>query len=216
MTDAIRKQISCFESLQEGWHFGEGVGANEIAVKSALDVYDSMIKNRIEIIKVFPEIDGGIMISGYLKKETLEVLDVSCRPDGTMEMDHEIDNVDVFENTRKDLSLNDVEDYLEEFSWNRKKSYEYCIRNISVKKDKCLQVQHFVLPVGMEEFQSLVLDAPVSPAKMSAVISKNSIKVSQGTLPYFGESSPDNYQTILLSVASYQQTGISVTATSGI
>jgi len=215
MTDAIRREIHSFENLPDGWHFGEGVGAVEAAVKAALDVHSLMIENGIETIKAFPEIDGGIMVSGYLKEESLEVLDVSCRPDGEMEMDHEVDNVDVFGDTKRGLNLNDVEKYLEKLNWRKNGLYEYCIRDISVKIEKDLQVRLFVLPVVVGEFQSLASAVPVKPATASAVISKNSIKISRGNLSYFGELNPKTYQSIRFSVRNGQQPGMIATATSG-
>lgn len=215
MTDAIRKEIYSCKNLPDGWHFGEGVGATDTAVDTALKVNDLMIANSIETIKVFPEIDGGIMVSGYLKKESLEVLDVSCRPDGTMEMGHEIDNADVFEDMRQGLRLNDVEKYLEKLNCSKKNLSGFCTPNISVRKGKDLQVRLSSLPVGMQEFQSLVFSVPVRSVKTSAVTSENTIKTSRVILLYSGESNPETYQNIQFSAENHQQPGIVVTATSG-
>ncbi len=83
---------------------------------AALDVCALMHEKGIEEIDLFPAIDGGILISAYFKNEAL---DVSCRPDGTMEMDYEID--DALEDEKLGLSLHDVEAYLEDLNWSKKK-----------------------------------------------------------------------------------------------
>ena len=140
MVNKIKEEIDSFTALLDGWHFGEGVGANEVAVRVAHDVHDLMIENGAEEIEAFPAIDGGVLISGYFDNESL---DVSCRPNGAMEIDHEVNDNLKYE--REGLYLNDVKKYLEELNWS-KRSYEYCIPNISAGEKNDLPVKLSNLP----------------------------------------------------------------------
>ena len=203
-------EIRSFGDLPAGWHFGEGVGATKTTVDAALEVCALMNDTEIEDIEVFPAIDGGILISGYFEREAL---DVSCRPDGTMEIDYEVDDALKYE--KQGLNLNDVKAYLEKWNWSKKKSYEYYIPSILASEDKGSQARLFSLLVMIGEFQSLVQFVPLKSVETSAVISPDSIAASQNILTYFGESKPDAYQVTRFSWKSHQQRGIPVTVPSG-
>ncbi|MCY4227843.1 MAG: hypothetical protein OXF20_09175 [Gammaproteobacteria bacterium] len=199
MPDAVRREIHALRDLPDGWHFGEGIGAHETVVQVALDVHDSMIANGIENIEVFPAIDGGILISGHFGNE---VLDVSCRPDGTMEIDHEVDNV--LKEEKQGLNWNHVKTYLEKLNWNKKRLYEYFIPGISAGKGRDLQVRLFSPPAGTPGFQFSIPNVLEKPVETSVAILQDSTKVSLTLLSYSGESSPDAYPTIPFSIKSHQ------------
>ncbi|MCY4051933.1 MAG: hypothetical protein OXF60_10645 [Gammaproteobacteria bacterium] len=210
MTDTIKKQIVSFIDLQDGWHFGEGVGASDTAVKAAHDVYDLMIKNGAEEIEAFPAIDGGILISGYFDNESL---DVSCRPDGTMEIDHEVNNV--LKNEKQGLRLNNVRTYLEKLNWNKKKSlFGYYIPGISAGESNDIQVRLSNLPAMVLESPPLAPNVLLKVTETNANISMNITEESLLTPTYFGESNPELCRTIAYWLKSHQKQAINVTAIS--
>lgn len=205
-----KREIRSFGDLPAGWHFGEGVGADKTTVDTALDIYALMNDKEIENIEVFPAIDGGILISGYFENEAL---DVSCRPDGTMELDYEVDQA--LEDEKQGLNLNDVRAYLEELNWSRKKLYGYCILNISANKDEGSQVRLFRILVEKKGSRYSVQNVPAKSVETSAVILPDTMEISQNFLSFFGESNPDTYQVTPISLKSHQQRGTLVTVTSG-
>ena len=175
--DSNEKEIRAFGTLPDGWHFGEGVGASDATVCHALDVYALVNDKETDAIEVFPEIDGGISISAYLENQAL---DVSCRPDGTMEIDYEIDGD--LEAEKTGLNLNDVKAHLEKLNWNKKKLSEYYIQNISSNTSKGSEHKHFSLLVSIRGSQLLAPNVLVTPAETSATTSRYFIESSQNPL----------------------------------
>ena len=87
------KQIRSFAYLPYGWHFGEGRGATPEALSAALEI-DGLLVDRVEEIEVFPAVDGGVLVSGYLDEQNLEL---TCAPSGRMDLWHEESDTLVYE-----------------------------------------------------------------------------------------------------------------------
>ncbi len=205
MADKVKKEINSFTDLPKGWHFGEGVGANETAVKATHDVHNLMIENGAEEIEVFPAIDGGVLISGYFDNESL---DVSCRPNEGMEIVHEIDDNLKYE--KEGLCLNDVKKYLEELNWS-KRSYGYYIQNISASEKNDLPVKLFNPPAINPGSRSSILNVLVHVVEMNASISVNITDKSLVFHACFGESSRKSYRTTAKFLKNHQTLGMTVT-----
>ncbi len=127
--DRATCQILSFARLRNGWHYGEGRGATGIAVDLALAVNSLLSGRNAHEIEVFPDVGGGILVSGYRENETLEIL---CGPGGRMDVLHEIDGDIAHE--RRDVSLDEIDEYARGLAWTSKKSYDYFIPGTSVKE----------------------------------------------------------------------------------
>ena len=87
------KQIRSFAHLPDGWHYGEGRGATREALSAALEI-DELLIDRVEEIEVFPAVDGGVLVSGYIDEHNLEL---TCAPSGRMDLWHEESDTLVYE-----------------------------------------------------------------------------------------------------------------------
>lgn len=138
--DPIADQIFSFMSLPDGWHYGEGCGATEAAVSTALRANGLLAKYGADAIEVFPDTEGGILVSGYHGQDTL---DIFCHRNGQTDLLHETDEGDVDEDViheQKGVSLSDIEKYLRGLSWRSMKSSDFFIQSISAGKNSDSQV----------------------------------------------------------------------------
>ena len=112
LEEKIRDTICSFANLPDGWHYGTGTGAVHAAVDAALNVNSLLVDCGARNIEVFPDIDGGILVSGYRDRHTLEIL---CRPDGGMDLVYEVD--DDLVNERSSISIDEIEEFLGGSEW---------------------------------------------------------------------------------------------------
>ncbi len=125
----VAETIRSFAKLPDGWHYGTGTGAVDAAVDTALYVNSLLIDYGARNIEAFPAVDGGILVSGYHDRDTLEVL---CRPDGGMDFIHEVD--DDLVNEQDSVSTNEIEEFLGGLEWLPQNLFAHCTQSISVKK----------------------------------------------------------------------------------
>ena len=135
--DKIRDRIRSFRDLSPRWHYGEGRGATEAAVDTALAVHHLFLNHRVKTIEVFPDVDGGILVSGYYEQHTF---DVFCTPDGQMNLLHEVDDEEVTE--RDNLPMHELIDYLGGPLWGTKKLSDCSIPDIIALKGESLRELH--------------------------------------------------------------------------
>jgi len=112
LKQAVAERIYSFVELPKGWHFGEGVGATESAVKLALTVNSLLAIYQPRNVEVFPCIDGGILIHGY---KGADVLEIQCESDSKVQLAHERDGDLVRE--IEFVSIDGIEDYLGDLAW---------------------------------------------------------------------------------------------------
>ena len=105
------KQIRSFAHLPDGWHYGEGRGATPEALSAALAI-DGLLVDRVEEIEVFPAVDGGVLVSGYLDEHNLEL---TCAPSGRMDLWHEENDTLVLE--QRGISTREFLSYLDDLGW---------------------------------------------------------------------------------------------------
>ena len=116
--DPIVNRIHSFLQLQEGWHYGEGRNATQEAIDLALDINSLLLEYGADEIEVFPDTDGGILVSGYHEDHMIEIL---CSPQGSIAMLHEIDGEIIRE--CNDIYPDEISAYLGRVAWKPKKSY---------------------------------------------------------------------------------------------
>ena len=179
--DKIRDRIRSLRALSPGWHYGEGRGATEAAIDTALEIHHLFLENRVRKIELFPDVDGGILVSGYYEEHTF---DVFCTPDGKINLLHEVNDEDVTE--RDNLPMDELVNYLGGLLWRTWKLYDPFIQGISVTQSEGLRALHSKIH-QMVEYLSLAPYVPKKVAEQNASIYKLFILSKQGTLSSFGE-----------------------------
>ena len=159
----IRDQIHSFRDLAPGWHYGEGRGATQLAIKAALSIHSCFIKYGINEIEVFPDIDGGILVSGYHEEHTLEVF---CDQDGHTNLLHEIN--DESHHERDNVPMDEIVEYLGGLPWRSKNSFDFFIRSTTVRANNDLQALHSKIHQAVVECQSLTLNVQEKIARLNA------------------------------------------------
>ena len=125
----IADTIRSFANLPDGWHYGTGTGAVHAAVEAALNVNSLLADYGARNIEVFPDVDGGILVSGYRDRKTLEIL---CCQDGRMDLVYE--EYDEIVNERSSISINEIEEFMGGSEWFPSKLFAHCTQSILVKK----------------------------------------------------------------------------------
>ena len=175
-------QIRAFAQLREGWHYGEGRGATEKAMATALEVDSRLLACNVHEVEVFPGVDGGILLSVYHENDTLEV---RCDPSGRMDMLHEVNDEVV--NERHGVSLEKIGAYLEGLEWTPKNSFAYCIQGISASTGEDSQVRPFSRPPAVASRFSIP-GALLSIAMANVLISVDTIPALLESPLFSGES----------------------------
>jgi len=173
----IRERIRSFQNLPDGWHYGEGVMIPDHVRDDALEISEMFESHEAEDIEAFPCADGGILVSGYRGKRTVDVL---CRPCGMLDISMEEDGI--LQEDETDRNPDDLEAFLKGLMWE-KKSFVYSTRNNSVS----VRVDSRVRPLGN----------PLTEATLSSTETALTAKASPSapTLTGIIKTSPD----ILLS-----------------
>ena len=179
--DKIRDRIRSFRDLPPGWHYGEGRGATETAVDTALAVHHHFLENGVRKIEVFPDVDGGILVSGYPGQHTVDVL---CTPEGHTNLLHEVDDEEVAE--RDNLPMDELVAYLGGLLWRTEKSFDSFIQSILVKQSGGLRALHSKIH-QREGCLSLTPSVPENVAERNASIYESFILNRQEALLSFGE-----------------------------
>ena len=131
----IRHQILSFRNLAQGWHYGEGREATDFAVVEALAVYNYFLEYGVKTIEAFPDIDGGVLVSGYYEQHTLDVL---CTHDGYINLLHEVDDEEFTE--KEKISLDEFAAYLGGLLWETENLFGSFIPNILATQRNDLKV----------------------------------------------------------------------------
>ena len=157
--NVVSNRIHSFGRLPEGWHYGEGRNATKIAIALALCIDELFIKHNAEAVEAFPDIDGGILVSGYRGNETIEVF---CGPGEYVDILHEKDDNVVYD--RKEIFVDDIDTYLRGVAWKPKKSYDCFIPDITVDMKGASRVWRSRTPPAAEVYRLSRVDAPENAA----------------------------------------------------
>ena len=203
----MRDQIRSFRDLAPGWHYGEGRGATKLAIKAALSIQSYFVKYGINEIEVFPDIDGGILVSGYHEKHTLEVF---CDQDGHTNLLHEIN--DESHHERDNVPMDEIVEYLGGLPWRSKNVFDFFIQSTTVRANNDLQALHSKIHQAMVEFQSLTLHVHKKIAGLNANTYDTFISHNrQETHLFSGGLKPPSYQKTLYSNENRQLMAIDAT-----
>ncbi len=176
--DAAIIKIDSFVDLPNGWHYGEGRGATKLAVNSARTMHALLMEHNVNEVEVFPDANGGILLSGYYDEETLEVF---CDHDGKINILHEVGNEITYE--KDDVSAQEVKGYVGGLLWKKfmirrfMKLSDYFIQITSVEQREDLQVWHSEIP------QRMVASRLLRPNVLQNVVEQNVDIYSLSTPP---------------------------------
>ena len=189
LEQTVAKKIEGFATLPAGWHFGDGIGAVAAAVQSAHAVKSLLADYGARNIEVFPCIDGGILVHGYGRCDTLEI---QCDPDGEIHLLHERDG-DLVED-QESISIGSIDKYLGDLAWLPISSFEFSTQSTTALSWAATPAPpssrlHHVLgfPFSTHSVGSIV-------AVPSAVIFKISMEGMVEVPLSFGGSAPTFYQ----------------------
>jgi hypothetical protein len=90
-----RDKINSFRTIAEGWHFGEGVPADNQTVNAALILNDTFFNAKLSSTDAFLGVGGQIQVNGYLDNLYLEfiiedgVISYTLEKDGEVEVEEE-------------------------------------------------------------------------------------------------------------------------------
>jgi len=129
LTDPVVERILSFGDLPRGWHYGNGRPASRVAIDFALRIIRALKDAGAETVEAFPDIEGGILISGYYNDETVDIL---CQADGTIDLSHEKGDNEIADESA--VSFSDSLLYIRRLSWPPQRLSAFSIRNISVIK----------------------------------------------------------------------------------
>ncbi|MCY4326865.1 MAG: hypothetical protein OXC53_04695 [Rhodobacteraceae bacterium] len=176
---------------------------------NALKISEMFETHGAEDIEAFPCADGGILVSGYRGKRTVDVL---CRPCGMLDISLEEDGIHQDDEDRTDQNLGDLENFLKGLMWG-KKLFVYSIRKNSVSTRGVLRVSPLENPrtAGFPPSIGPALTATASP---NAPTLRGIIKMSPDIPPFYGTSMSMDYPLNATSRMSHQRAGIPVTETS--
>ena len=158
----VARQILSFRDLPEGWHYREGRGATERAIVAALKINSLFGEYGATTVEAFPEIDGGILVSGYHSDHTLDVL---CTEAGRIALVHEIGDEVHYE--KDEVEIEGFVQYLRRLSWRAKefprgllKSSDFCIQDITAERKGASRVPPSRIPPTAVVFRSSTQNAP--------------------------------------------------------
>ena len=179
----IRKRILSFTQLPEGWHYGEGRSADECAIELALKVSSLFAHYGADEIEAFPDIEGGVLISGYRDRHVVEVF---CDANDRLNLLHEMNDNILCE--MENVSLEEVREFIQCLNWNRRKSSDFSILITIAEKNKNLRV--LPLKTHRETGESLwsIPDAQRNtPEQNVCIYADTTIRAYPGIRSFFGE-----------------------------
>ena len=187
--DTTKRKILSFAELPIGWHYGSGVAATHEAIAAALEIPSLLADAGADAIEAFPDVDGGVLVSGYHDKQTLDVL---CDKVGAMTMVYERDD-----NTMEDphsVSLDQLREYLGDLGWKLEKSSVCFTIDITATTAVASRVPRSKNRlVKGEAFRLWTSSAPLSLPDPNANTSRSFIKALLETPPFSGVSAPISF-----------------------
>ena len=199
--DPIVRRINSFKSLPHGWHYGEGRGADQLAVESALHAYRAFRKFGITRIEAFPSVAGEVLIAGYFEEETVEFL---CGLDGGVNVLHEQEDEIVYDENYP--SVEDATEFLRTLPWNLiGKSSDYSILTTTVGRKEDTPVWLSMPLQKMTAFHQWMENAPENTVVVNVNTSGGiTIRESLENHRYFGDFGHETFQTKLISPTRHQ------------
>ena len=189
--DEISRRILSFLELRDGWHYGEGRGATRLAVDLAIRIRDLLAPFNLDGIEVFPDVSGGILVSGYYYNGVFEIF---CDADGELEVEHRIEQDTIFEST--DMQFEDLTEYLRRELWESMRLSDFFIPNITAIRSDDLKVWYSSAHLPLEHYQS---STPSVQERLAEPSANTFVCITTRRFPaipsFFGDSRGQNFQS---------------------
>jgi hypothetical protein len=190
MTDPIVKRIVSFRRLEHGWNYGSGRPSPRHVIDAALTVHAQLKAIGAEQTEAFPAISGGMMVSGYYRAETVDIM---CRMDGYFDVFHK--GPDQVYTDVESVGLSFVRSYIQELKWRPHSFSDFSTPNTSVTKRTGSRVWHsrnrmMAVPSSTVPVQSKRVTAN---ARTFGHFTTPELLAS---LPYFSASTSDLYHQV--------------------
>ena len=210
--ESKKAQIRAFADLPEGWRFGDGNPASGDAVRTALGVVDLIEKRGVfSAVEVFPDVRGGVLVSGHYGKASLEVL---CGPGGQIEVWEETEDDILGEDD--DVSIEEIDSRLRKLAACRKLSSSGSSHSIiSIATDDASQARLSRTHRTDPEYRFLASNAPTGKAMGRAPISQGTTGHSSTAWRSSGESGHRSFPKGLIWNGRSRQPETPAISTSG-
>lgn len=130
------RKIRNFESLPEGWHYGEGVPASQEYINTAEAILDTARRLGFSLFDAFPGVDGQIQLTIYDQEKYIEI---TLESDETITLIYEIDRCEIL--CRESLSVFDMATLLEEIAlglWDSSESFiQHTLTSLEMNLKAC-------------------------------------------------------------------------------
>ena len=126
--DKTTHNLLVLASLKDGWMRGHGKGISDAVFSAACDITSKIQGYRPKVIEHFPDLNGGLLVSGIFD---CYVIDILCRSDGCYDCSFEQDGVS--DPDREKLTHEDVLIFLQEKTCHPQNLYSYSTRVSTVR-----------------------------------------------------------------------------------
>lgn len=154
------EHLNSFMLLPKGWHFGTGQPPSASAVAAAIAVLVAMRKAGADEFEVFPDPDGGVLVSGHSGDETMQVL---CYAEGNFDFTFEFKDGE--EQADSDLTLAQALQRIRKRAWKTGKSYASSTRGTTASEKAVLNVSRLKIRPTTEEYPLLMPNASKRQAR---------------------------------------------------
>ncbi len=145
VTDVFLRSLYDLLLLPEGWYFGKGTAPSLKLIAIAIEIGDLIRLAGARKREVFPGADGGILVSGYHKDDTMEVF---CGADNKFRFSLERNGEDL--DYSEYLTLSMVKDKVRRNSWTQVNSYGFFTPNTTVRSKSDTKASRSRTPVMRE------------------------------------------------------------------
>jgi hypothetical protein len=200
-----------FESLMDGWCYGEGKSLAQATINSAEEIFYVLFKLGIDKTDAFPGLDGEIRVTGYDNEHYFEL---TVEDSGLVTYLYEKDEQEekYFEDIGLTVAIEKITDDIKKIK-SCQNLLEHYIQSIGIKKEIDSRVWHSNHPVmvgGSPFFVQYALNPRVAA---SACISKDTIKKSAMIHQSTGNSTHQYYQIPMKSKKRQAQLAMNAIAT---
>lgn len=128
-TDNFTLSLLEILNLPDGWHFGKGCAPSLNRIAAATLSGHLMRQAGAAKLEVFPSEDGGILVCGYHKNDTMEIF---CGPDNLYRFSFDMNDKE--KEYSEGLTLRLLKEKIRRYSWKKESSFDYSIPGTIVSR----------------------------------------------------------------------------------
>lgn len=144
-TDSFTLRLLEILNLPDGWYFGKGRAPSFTSYAVAALSGHLLRQAGADKLEVFPSEDGGILVCGYHKNDTMEVF---CGPNNLYRFSFDINNQE--EEYSEGLTLPLLKQKIRRFAWKKENLFDYSIPGTIVERRSATSALPSRIPVIRE------------------------------------------------------------------